>query len=191
MDDPLTKWLHLHSNINNTAGTVSAEKRISPFQPTFKRANLNPASKNVRERRAMRFAPFWFYAIGLWQRMRGLLKNSHEFKCVFMADLLLDCNIISRRFFFIIPTVPNKLAMWQTFSRNQFCGLCDFSKDRIQIKIYGCAMCSERLNVREWWMGFALMALKRKNSRPQMVVLVPLSAFYMRCGILEWAFLIQ
>ena len=29
MDDPLTKWLHLHSNINNTAGTVSAKKYIS------------------------------------------------------------------------------------------------------------------------------------------------------------------
>lgn len=26
MDDPLTKWLHLHSNINNTAGAVSARK---------------------------------------------------------------------------------------------------------------------------------------------------------------------
>lgn len=31
MDDPLTKWLHLHSNINNTAGTVSApQQRVSP-----------------------------------------------------------------------------------------------------------------------------------------------------------------
>lgn len=31
MDDPLTKWLHLHSNINNTTGTVSApQQRVSP-----------------------------------------------------------------------------------------------------------------------------------------------------------------
>lgn len=25
MDDPLTKWLHLHSNINNTAGTDAVD----------------------------------------------------------------------------------------------------------------------------------------------------------------------
>lgn len=29
MDDPLTKWLHLHSNINNTAGTVSPPQNTS------------------------------------------------------------------------------------------------------------------------------------------------------------------
>lgn len=50
MDDPLTKWLHLQSNINNTAGTVRAEKKMHLFYQTdlftvSKRANSNPASK--------------------------------------------------------------------------------------------------------------------------------------------------
>jgi len=36
MDDPLTKWLHLHSNINNTTGTVSAKnKYTSIFKPSY------------------------------------------------------------------------------------------------------------------------------------------------------------
>lgn len=56
MDDPLTKWLHFHSNINNTAGTVSAKKRISAFRATFKRAHLNPASKILTERREKTFS---------------------------------------------------------------------------------------------------------------------------------------
>lgn len=99
MDDPLTKWLHLHSNINNTAGTVSAEKYIYPFQPTFKRANLdlkyNGATRDT-------FSQF------LILRDRGRL-TTDEWPIdklpgikvyAFMAALLRNGNIIFRRFYF-------------------------------------------------------------------------------------------